>query len=473
MPASTSQPSSSPFVKRRRAYVACTNCRQRKVRCVSLSEVGDEPCNRCSKRGLKCEYIAIPDCQETSSEGDSTTTPEPLSGSNSPDGLSPAPYTSVSSSLPMDPSYSRRRSSHYANVAESSYYTPSKTPPLRPVSSQSASDHLSPGPYPSLPYAVPLARKLHATRTNNHLIFIRTYPTTLTPIMSIARLLKSTMGNPNGTDSTEATAPVHQVSAIAAGANVLTCDIQSVVTTELIEVPNSSLDECGKPTPWGIDVPTNVDDTVDPISVVEDSDVSEHVASQSKKIKEEEEKQPTATERERSETQGATCGTQYYVVSTYGDLQLLPKLTYGRLFVRPSEAYKTCSNKLHQFTMHAISSCSLRIFKDDKEIFIMTLLRGASGATFLVTLFGAVFDRIRENARGVLNSKLRELTISNHWVFSAFPHLAVSPVGSSPASKSLSGLCQMSLSGTQSLDLKACYVITNVQMSHLGQKIYK
>ncbi|KAJ7205937.1 hypothetical protein C8J57DRAFT_1258614 [Mycena rebaudengoi] len=99
------------------------------------------------------------------------------------------------------------------------------------------------------------------------------------------------------------------------------------------------------------------------------------------------------------------CGTQYYVVSTYGDLQLLPKLTYGRLFVRPSEAYKTCSNKLHQFTMHAISSCSLRIFKDDKEIFIMTALRGASGATFLVTLFGAVFDRIRENARGVLNSK--------------------------------------------------------------------
>ncbi|KAJ7277460.1 hypothetical protein C8J57DRAFT_1223211 [Mycena rebaudengoi] len=334
MPTSTSQPSSSPFVKRRRAYVACTNCRQRKVRCVSPSEVGDEPCNRCSKRGLKCEYIAIPDCQETSSDGDSTTTPEPLSGSNSPDGLSPAPYTSVSSSLPMDPSYSRRRSSHYANVAEPSYYTPSKTPPLRPVSSQSASGHLSPGPYPSLPYAVPLARKLHATRTNNHLIFIRTYPTTLTPIMSIARLLKSTMGNPNGTDSTE---------------DVLTCDIQSVVTTEcvhspalepsiakrqlvrggsiamytVVEVPNSSLDECGKPTPWGIDVPTNVDDTVDPvfedilhrprhhatytwISVVEDSDISEHVASQSKKIKEEEEKQPTATERERSETQGAS-----------------------------------------------------------------------------------------------------------------------------------------------------------------------
>ncbi|KAJ7259316.1 hypothetical protein C8J57DRAFT_1472101 [Mycena rebaudengoi] len=155
-----------------------------------------------------------------------------------------------------------------------------------------------------------------------------------------------------------------------------------------------------------------------------------------------------------------TCGTQYYVVFTYGDL---PKLTYGRLFVRPSEAYKTCSNKLHQFTMHAISSCSLRIFKDDEEIFIMTVLRGASGATFLVTLFGAVFDRIRENARGVLNSKLRELTISNHWVFSAFPHLAVSPVGSSPASKSLSGLCQMSLSGTQSLDLKPPSDLVRVQ----------
>ncbi|KAJ7275750.1 hypothetical protein C8J57DRAFT_1589863 [Mycena rebaudengoi] len=160
MSASTSQPPSSPFVKRRRAYVACTNCRQRKVRCVSPSEVGDEPCNRCSKRGLKCEYIAIPDNQETSSGGDSTTTPEPLSGSNSPDGPPPAPYTSVSSTLPMDPSYSRRRSSHYANVAEPSYYTPSNTPPLRPVSSQSASGHLSPGPYPSLPYVGPLARNV-------------------------------------------------------------------------------------------------------------------------------------------------------------------------------------------------------------------------------------------------------------------------------------------------------------------------
>jgi hypothetical protein len=51
--------------------------------------------------------------------------------------------------------------------------------------------------------------QLHATRTNNHLIFIRTYPTTLTPIMSIARLLKSTMGNPNGTDSTEGEASAH------------------------------------------------------------------------------------------------------------------------------------------------------------------------------------------------------------------------------------------------------------------------
>ncbi|KAJ7288111.1 hypothetical protein C8J57DRAFT_1214326 [Mycena rebaudengoi] len=60
--------------------------------------------------------------------------------------------------------------------------------------------------------------------------------------------------------------------------------------------------------------------------------------------------------------------------------------------------------------MYAISSCSLRIFKDDKEIFIMTALRGASGAIFLVALFGAVFDRIRENARGVLNSKFFHLS---------------------------------------------------------------
>ncbi|KAF8212660.1 hypothetical protein K438DRAFT_1751101 [Mycena galopus ATCC 62051] len=56
---------SNPFMKRRRAYVACANCRKRKVKCVTPSEVDYKPCTRCSQKdrglkslkGLKCEYF--------------------------------------------------------------------------------------------------------------------------------------------------------------------------------------------------------------------------------------------------------------------------------------------------------------------------------------------------------------------------------------------------------------------------------
>ncbi|KAJ6486981.1 hypothetical protein C8R45DRAFT_930546 [Mycena sanguinolenta] len=54
---STSPTTSSLFMKRRRAYVACGNCRRRKVKCVTPSEVEYKPCARCSQKGLKCEYF--------------------------------------------------------------------------------------------------------------------------------------------------------------------------------------------------------------------------------------------------------------------------------------------------------------------------------------------------------------------------------------------------------------------------------
>ncbi|KAJ6494389.1 hypothetical protein C8R45DRAFT_1135174 [Mycena sanguinolenta] len=54
---STSLTTSSLFMKRRRAYVACGNCRRRKIKCVTPSEVEYKPCTRCSQKGLKCEYF--------------------------------------------------------------------------------------------------------------------------------------------------------------------------------------------------------------------------------------------------------------------------------------------------------------------------------------------------------------------------------------------------------------------------------
>ncbi|CAK5283026.1 unnamed protein product [Mycena citricolor] len=52
---------SSMFSKRRRAYMACTNCRQRKIKCITSSDGDFRPCTRCAKRNLQCEYVAVPE----------------------------------------------------------------------------------------------------------------------------------------------------------------------------------------------------------------------------------------------------------------------------------------------------------------------------------------------------------------------------------------------------------------------------
>ncbi|KAJ7433996.1 hypothetical protein FB451DRAFT_1195786 [Mycena latifolia] len=47
--------SASPI--RKRVYLACLNCRKRKIRCIKAGE--SEPCERCVRRGLQCEYLAV------------------------------------------------------------------------------------------------------------------------------------------------------------------------------------------------------------------------------------------------------------------------------------------------------------------------------------------------------------------------------------------------------------------------------
>ncbi|KAJ6586429.1 hypothetical protein DFH09DRAFT_256206 [Mycena vulgaris] len=48
----------SPFCERKRACMACSNCRRRKIKCVNDDSARD-PCERCSKRGFNCEYVAV------------------------------------------------------------------------------------------------------------------------------------------------------------------------------------------------------------------------------------------------------------------------------------------------------------------------------------------------------------------------------------------------------------------------------
>ncbi|KAJ6540522.1 hypothetical protein B0H19DRAFT_1077928 [Mycena capillaripes] len=45
------------FTQRKRIYVACIHCRKRKVRCVISSP--NPQCERCTKKGLECEYLPV------------------------------------------------------------------------------------------------------------------------------------------------------------------------------------------------------------------------------------------------------------------------------------------------------------------------------------------------------------------------------------------------------------------------------
>ncbi|KAJ7731924.1 hypothetical protein DFH07DRAFT_781093 [Mycena maculata] len=49
------------WMPRRRVITACTYCRKRKIRCLTWEEPPKNPCERCTKKGLKCEYITIAD----------------------------------------------------------------------------------------------------------------------------------------------------------------------------------------------------------------------------------------------------------------------------------------------------------------------------------------------------------------------------------------------------------------------------
>ncbi|KAJ7476560.1 hypothetical protein FB451DRAFT_1557405, partial [Mycena latifolia] len=52
------------FTKPTRIYMACVNCRAAKVKCLSSGD--GQPCSRCTKKRLECEYLAVPDEQAQS-----------------------------------------------------------------------------------------------------------------------------------------------------------------------------------------------------------------------------------------------------------------------------------------------------------------------------------------------------------------------------------------------------------------------
>ncbi|KAJ7731698.1 hypothetical protein DFH07DRAFT_991761 [Mycena maculata] len=55
--------SSSPFQTRRRVYIACLNCRKRKIKCMS-DDSEMNPCTRCIRKGLVCRYVSVGEVTE-------------------------------------------------------------------------------------------------------------------------------------------------------------------------------------------------------------------------------------------------------------------------------------------------------------------------------------------------------------------------------------------------------------------------
>ncbi|KAJ7591160.1 hypothetical protein C8J56DRAFT_554595 [Mycena floridula] len=47
--------------RRRRAVIACRNCRKRKIKCETQENPPQHPCERCTRKKLQCEYITVAD----------------------------------------------------------------------------------------------------------------------------------------------------------------------------------------------------------------------------------------------------------------------------------------------------------------------------------------------------------------------------------------------------------------------------
>ncbi|KAJ7619720.1 hypothetical protein FB45DRAFT_1096182 [Roridomyces roridus] len=90
-------------VPRKRAPRACIQCRKRKIRC-NVTNGYDNPCERCARRKLDCEYISVAEETERSPGGD--TTPLPSTSSSTPH-------------YPMDnpPTYAHRYLTYPADMA--------------------------------------------------------------------------------------------------------------------------------------------------------------------------------------------------------------------------------------------------------------------------------------------------------------------------------------------------------------------
>ncbi|KAJ6541066.1 hypothetical protein DFH09DRAFT_1175059 [Mycena vulgaris] len=131
---------SAPYaLKRRRTIIACSHCRKRKIRCITTEQPPKNPCARCTKRNLACEYVAAPD-QELNSTAQ--TTPHLPPNSLESDTDSSPSQTPMTWAPPLTaPDFSRCPSAE-PWLAHTAWHHPSQPPPRysRPTSSVSTRD---------------------------------------------------------------------------------------------------------------------------------------------------------------------------------------------------------------------------------------------------------------------------------------------------------------------------------------------
>ncbi|KAK6981603.1 hypothetical protein R3P38DRAFT_3234031 [Favolaschia claudopus] len=155
------------FTKRRRAFIACKNCRRRKVKCISSDY---HPCRRCTVKGLKCEYYATGEEQAPSSPSSlvqEIEIPEHPPWASQPitppsAGLS---FSSDESTSPSEPSASPR----FPMPPASSKYRRRERAPSTPATSDAwrYRAHLTPGtPIPRL--SQPIVPRQAYTSASSH-----------------------------------------------------------------------------------------------------------------------------------------------------------------------------------------------------------------------------------------------------------------------------------------------------------------
>ncbi|KAJ4482675.1 hypothetical protein C8R41DRAFT_841075 [Lentinula lateritia] len=136
----SSNSTSSPATRRRRAQIACRNCRKRKIKCVTNEEPPHNPCERCQRKGLTCEYVAV-------GEPSPPSTPALEHAEHNRLPPNSQGYTYASHSHLPDSTYSMESSLHNQMTGYPTYPdmgSPNSSAHLNPL--RFPSDHQSPWP---------------------------------------------------------------------------------------------------------------------------------------------------------------------------------------------------------------------------------------------------------------------------------------------------------------------------------------